>query len=150
MFTFATPSPTGTSCQAHFYTWTQLSELCSTLLTGFFERPTPVQAVGETNLDSWSLKFLEAPISHDDLEAIFTALQADDYDRDVNDIGKCPAWELSQALSQRLVSPTLPFPVDASHASDDGVWFIGVAMYARQQYEGRNYETSRNQTEGVI
>ncbi len=76
MFTFATPSPTGTSCQAHFYTWTQLSELCSTLLTGFFERPTPVQAVGETNLDSWSLKFLEAPISHDDLEAIFTALQA--------------------------------------------------------------------------
>ena len=105
MFTFATPSPTGTSCQAHFYTWTQLSELCSTLLTGFFERPTPVQAVGETNLDSWSLKFLEAPISHDDLEA---------------------------------------------HASDDGIWFTGVAMYARQQYEGRNYETSRNQTEGVI
>ena len=88
MFTFATPSPTGTSCQAHFYTWTQLSELCSTLLTGFFERPTPVQAVGETNLDSWSLKFLEAPISHDDLEAIFTALQADDYDRDVN-------WQVS-------------------------------------------------------
>lgn len=150
MFTFATPRPTGTSCQAHFYTWTQLSELCSTLLTGFFERPTPVQAVGETSLDSWSLKFLEAPISHDDLEAIFTALQADDYDRDVNDIGKCPAWELSQALSQRLVSPTLPFPVDASHASDDGIWFTGVAMYARQQYEGRNYETSRNQTEGVI
>ena len=67
MFTFATPRPTGTSCQAHFYTWTQLSELCSTLLTGFFERPTPVQAVGETNLDSWSLKFLEAPISHDGL-----------------------------------------------------------------------------------
>lgn len=71
MFTFATPSPTGTSCQAHFYIWTQLSELCSTLLTGFFERPTPVQAVGETNLDSWSLKFWEAPISHDD-EACLT------------------------------------------------------------------------------
>ena len=71
MFTFATLSPTGTSCQAHFYTWTQLSELCSTLLTGFFERPTPVQAVGETNLDSWSLKFWEAPISHDD-EACLT------------------------------------------------------------------------------
>lgn len=41
MFTFATPSPAGTSCQAHFYTWTQLSELCSALLTSFFERPTP-------------------------------------------------------------------------------------------------------------
>ena len=147
MFTFPTPGPVGTSCQAHFYTWAQLSELCSTLLTGFFDRPTPVQAVGEINRDSWSLKFLESPISHEDLEAIFTALQADDCDRDAN---KCSVWGLSQALSQKLVSSTLAFPVDASHASDDGVWFTGVAMYARQQYEGRNYETSRNQTEGVI
>ena len=71
MFTFPTPGPVGTSCQAHFYTWAQLSELCSTLLTGFFDRPTPVQAVGEINRDSWSLKFLEAPISHDD-EACLT------------------------------------------------------------------------------
>lgn len=145
MFTFPTPGPTGTSCQAHFYTWTQLSELCSTLLTGFFERSTPVQAVGEINLDSWSLKFLEAPISHEDLDAIFDVLQADDYVRDANDIGKCPIWELSQALSQKLVAPTLSFPVDASHAFDDGVWFTGsMAMYAvtviRQRYEGMNME----------
>ncbi len=145
MFSFPTPDQAGTSCQAHFYTWLQLSELCSTLLTGFFDRPTPVQAVGEINRDSWSLKFLESPISHEDLEAIFTALQADDYDRDANDIGKGPVWELSKALSQKIVSPTLTFPVDASHTSDDGVWFTGsMAMYAvtviRQRYEGRNVE----------
>lgn len=88
---------------------------------------------------------MEAPISHDDLEAIFTALQADDCDRDANDIGRRPVWELSQALSQKLVSPTLPFLVDASHASDDGIWFTGsMAMYAvtviRQRYEGLNME----------
>ena len=145
MFTFPTPGPIGTSYQAHFYTWTQLSELCSTLLTGFFERPTSVQADGETNLDSWSLKFLEAPISHEGLDAIFDVLQADDYVRDANDIGKCPIWELSQALSQKLVAPTLSFPVGTSHASDDGVWFTGsMAMYAvtviRQRYQGMNME----------
>lgn len=145
MFTFPTPGPAGTSCQAHFYTWAQLSELCSTRLTGFLGRPTPVQAIGEPNLDSRGLKFLESSISHKDLETIFTALQSDDYDRDANDIGKCPIWELSQSLSQKLVSPTLSFPVDTSHASDDGVWFTGsMAMYAvtviRQRYEGRNME----------
>lgn len=147
MFTFPTPGPVGTSCQAHFYTWAQLSELCSTLLTGFFDRPTPVQAVGEINRDSWSLKFLESPISHEDLEAIFTALQADDCDRDAN---KCSVWGLSQALSQKLVSSTLAFPVDASHASDDGVWFTGsMAMYAvtviRQRCEGANRELYSSQ-----
>lgn len=75
MFTFPTPGPAGTSCQAHFYTWAQLSELCSTRLTGFLDRPTPVQAVGELNLDSWGLKFLESSISHKDLETIFTAFK---------------------------------------------------------------------------
>ena len=84
MFTFPTPGPAGTSFQAHFYTWAQLSELCSTRLTGFWGRPTPVQAIGEPNLDSRGLKFLESSISHKDLETIFTALQADDYDRDTN------------------------------------------------------------------
>ena len=138
MFTFPTPGPVGTSCQAHFYTWAQLSELCSTLLTGFFDRPTPVQAVGEINRDSWSLKFLESPISHEDL---------DDCDRDANG---CLVWELSQALSQKLVSSTLAFPVEASHASDDGVWFTGsMAMYAvtviRQRCEGLNRELYNSQ-----
>ena len=75
MFTFPTPGPAGTSFQAHFYTWAQLSELCSTRLTGFLGRPTPVQAVGELNLDSWGLKFLESSISHKDLETIFTAFK---------------------------------------------------------------------------
>ena len=52
MFTFPKPGPAGVSCQAHFYTWTQLSELCSTLFTIFFGRPIPVQAVGEFSRDS--------------------------------------------------------------------------------------------------
>ena len=77
----------------------------------------------------------------------FTALQADDCDRDANG---CLVWELSQALSQKLVSSTLAFPVEASHASDDGVWFTGsMAMYAvtviRQRCEGLNRELYNSQ-----
>ena len=125
MFTFATPSPTGTSCQAHFYTWAQLSELCSTLLTGFFERPTPVQAVGEINLDSWSLKFLEAPISHEGLDAIFDVLQADDYVRDANDIGKCPIWDRNSNLHISLIRWWLPKQRSAYRRPclGTGAWF---------------------------
>lgn len=52
MFTFPKPSLTGTPCQAHFFTWAQLSEMCSALLTAFFGRFTLAQAVGETNCDS--------------------------------------------------------------------------------------------------
>ncbi len=49
MFTFPGPNLTGVPCQAHFFTWAQLSEMCSTLLTTFFGRSTMIQAVGETN-----------------------------------------------------------------------------------------------------
>ncbi len=145
MFTFPKPGPAGVPCQAHFYTWTQLSELCSTLFTSFFGRPTPVQAVGEFNRDSWCLEFLESPLSYEDLTAIFTALKADDYDQEANDVGAYPVWELSQSLCQKLVSLTLPFPVAASHTSDDGVWFTGnTAEYGvaviRQRCDGRNSE----------
>lgn len=145
MFTFPKPSLTGVSCQAHFFTWAQLSDMCSTLLTTFFARPTLAQAVGETNCDSWNLKLLETPLSRENLETIFTALQADDYERDVNDFGEYPVWELSQSLGQKLMSPMLPFTVEASHATDDGVWFTGSkAMYAitviRQRQDGGNSE----------
>lgn len=145
MFTFQKPSLTGASCQAYFFTWAQLSEMCSALLTALFGHSTPAQAVGETNCDSWSLKLLETPLSREALEVIFTALQADDYERDVNDFGEYPVWELSQSLGRKLVSPMLPFVVEASHAADDGVWFTGnKAMYAvtviRQRQEGRNNE----------
>lgn len=145
MFTFPKPSLTGVLCQAHFFTWAQLSEMCSTLLTTFFGRSTPAQAVGETNCGSWSLKLLETALSREDLEVIFTALQADDYERDINDFGEYPVWELSQSLGQKLVSPMLPFVVEESHAADDGVWFTGSkAMYAitviRQRQDGWNNE----------
>lgn len=145
MFTFPKPSLTGASCQAHFFTWAQLSEMCSTLLTNFFDRSTPAKAVGETDRDSWSLKLLETPLSQGDLEAIFSALHADDYERDANDFGEYPVWKLSQSLGQKLMSTMLPFVVEASHAADDGVWFTGSkAMYAvtviRQRQDGRNSE----------
>lgn len=145
MSMFQKPSLVGVPCQAHFLTWAQLSELCSDLLTAFFGRTTPIQAAGETNGDSWNLKFLETPLSREELESIFTELQADDFERDVNDFGEYPVWELSQSLGQKLVSPMLPFVVEASHAADDGVWFTGSkAMYAvtviRQRQDGRDSE----------
>ena len=88
---------------------------------------------------------MESPLSYEDLTAIFTTLKADDYDREANDAGAYPLWELSPSLCQKLVSPALPFPVAASHTSDDGIWFTGnTAEYGvaviRQRCDGRNSE----------
>lgn len=148
-FSFIKPNTAGASCQAHFCTWEGLSNLCSALLTGFFERPAFVQAVGESRSDGWSLKLVETPLSQEDLAALLEALQADDYDWDANDFGEYPVWELSQSLGLKLVSRALPFTVEASHASDDGVWFTGgaaayVVTILRQRFEGRNMELYRS------
>lgn len=116
-----------TPCQAHFCTWEGLSNLCSALLTGYFKRPVFVEAVGEEHSDGWSLKLGDTPLSKEELTALMDVLHADDYDRDANDFGEYPIWELSQTLGLRLVAATLPFTVEASHAADDGVWFTGRA-----------------------
>lgn len=116
-----------TPCQAHFCTWDGLSDLCSTLLTGFFKRLVSVGAYGDERGDGWSLKLDDKPLSADELTALMNALNADDCDRDINDFGEYPIWELSHSLGQKLVARTLPFVVEATHASDDGVWFTGKA-----------------------
>lgn len=116
-----------TPCQAHFCTWEDLNNLCSALLTGYFKRPVSVWAVGDTYNDGWSLKLGDTPLSKEEQTALMDVLHADDDDREANDFGEYPIWEICQGLSFRLVAATLPFPVEESHAADDGVWFTGHA-----------------------
>lgn len=114
-----------TTAQAYFCGWGGLDNLCSALLTGFFERPVMVKAFGDDDSDVWSLELQDAPLSKEEQAALMDALHADDLARDLNDCGSDPVWEISHALSEALVALTLPFEVQGSHAADDGVWFTG-------------------------
>lgn len=114
-----------TTTQAHFCGWDGLDNLCSALLTGFFKRPVMVKAFGDDDSDVWTLELQDAPLSKEKQAALMDALHTDDLVRDLNDCGSDPVWEISHALSEKLVALTLPFEVQGSHAADDGVWFTG-------------------------
>lgn len=114
-----------TPCLARFFSWDDLSKLCSDLLSNGFQRPVAVNAVGLDCGDAWELKLIDIPISKGEQETLMDILDADDYDREANDFGGYPIWEISFSVSQKLASKVLPFHVESSHASDSGVWFTG-------------------------
>lgn len=150
-FDFLKPDSTLVPCQAHMCGWKGLSNICSALLTSFYERPIFTQAVGENRSDNWDLKLTDTPLTKEELTALLEALHADDYDWDANNCGEYPIWELSQGVATKLVAMALPFSVEASHAADDGVWFTGnvpeemlhsvyVVTVVRYRIEGLNTE----------
>lgn len=114
-------------CLARFFSWDDLSKLCSTLLSDGLQRTTVVTAVGVDCGDAWELKLVHAPISKEEQETLMNILDTDDFEQEANDFGVYPIWEISFSVSHKLVARVLPFHVEASHASDDGVWFTGCA-----------------------
>lgn len=149
-FNFLKPDTTLVPRQAYLSEWEGLSNICSALLTSFFERTISTQAIGEPYSDNWELKLPDTPLSKEDLTALLGALHADDHEWDANDYGEYPIRELSQGIGKKLMALTLPFPVAESFATDDGVWFIGDtpvanSVYAvtviRQRIDGLDVET---------
>lgn len=137
--------------QAYFFSWTELNELCSSLLSESLQRSVVAYAAGEERYDTWQIKLTNAPLAEDELAALMDFLGADDFDREANDFGGFPIWELSCTLSQKLVAARLPIPITGSHAADNGVWFTSQPVgetpsdvYAvnviRQRIEGMESE----------
>lgn len=114
-----------TPCQAVFYAWEELSNLYTAILSSCFERTITVGVTGDERGDGWFLQLGDTPLSKEELNTLLDTLKADGYDRDANDFGEYPIQELSQSIGQMIAALTFPFPVDASHAADDGVWFTG-------------------------
>ena len=67
-------------------------------------------------------------MSYDELDTVLVALQVADHERIANDCRQHPIWNLSPWLSEKLATLAVPFPVEASHATDYGVWFTSSAM----------------------
>lgn len=124
-FGFVKPDGSLIPCQACLCGWEKLNGICSAILSGFLGRPVSAYAIGENSGDGWELKLADAPLPKDELAALLDALGADDYDWDANCCGNSPVWGLSQGVAWKLAALALPFPANASHASDEGVWFTG-------------------------
>ncbi|MEG0598029.1 MAG: hypothetical protein RR502_08295 [Oscillospiraceae bacterium] len=114
-----------TPCQAIFYTWEELSNLYTALLSGYFERTIPVGVTADERGDGWFMRLWDAPLSSEELLELLDTIKADDYDREANDFGEYPIKELTQSVGNKIIALQLPFSIDASHAADEGIYFTG-------------------------
>lgn len=122
-----------TPCQAIFYTWEELSNLYTALLSGYFERKISANVATDSLDDSWYIQLWDKPLFLNELHALLDTVNADDYDREANEFEECPIERLSQSVGNKIIALQSPFPIDASHAADDGVYFTGNAYVSDLQ-----------------
>jgi len=105
--------------------WYELKKIASELITRLLGRNVLMDAPRSEYYD-WSLTLEgDDSLTKKELEKLFKAVGADDFDIDTTYLGEESTQELSQSVSRKLISLLLPFTADASLADDEGVWFIG-------------------------
>ena len=115
--------------------WENLNDTFSQLLSDLLGR----DIVAESDREEyyyWRILFFNSNmVSKEELETLFEAADADDFDRDQNDIGEYPVSELCQSLCDRFMNKLLPFNISHTKADEDGVWFIGCADKRATYYD---------------
>lgn len=109
-------------CLAQFFSWTELGELCSTMLTSALRRLVSVAAVKQGQGSAWVLKLIDNALSQEELYTLMDALDANGQGQETRE----DVWEIPQSLSYTLVAKAIPFYAKEAHAVDDGVWFTGT------------------------
>ena len=110
--------------QAIHFRWANLSNLAEMLLNRILKRGIPVDVVRSDYYD-WTISLSDDySLTLDELETLFSIIDANDWDRESNEFDGHPIQELSQSLSRKLVSLLLPFKAHHAHADDEGVWFM--------------------------
>jgi hypothetical protein len=122
---FASLKIENTSQQSLFIEWGELSDIFSVLLSGLLNRKIETRAEREEYY--WLIDLYDTPLTWEELGILFTAANADEWDRDQNDFGDYPITELCQGLCNKLMKKLLPYGIDATTADDGGVRFIGSA-----------------------
>lgn len=114
--------------------WDELGEHASELLSALLGRPIYVEVI-RGDYYYWHLDITNTPVSEEEMELLFLAADADDRDQEIDDFDKYPITELSQELSRKLISRTLPFLAWTSFADDEGIWFVGSEISAENEKE---------------
>ena len=111
-------------CQALHIGWSKLQEIANVLFSRLLNRDIQLD-VNQWDYYDWGIKLTNTKLTIEELEKLFVAVDADDWDRKRNDFDGIPIQSLNQSLSRKLISLLLPFHVDSSLADDEGVWFMG-------------------------
>ena len=104
----------------------RIDDYVSELLSGIFDKDIHSESE-RCDFYDWSIKIHSGHITADELEILYGAIGANEYDRkaqsDITEDDE-PIIELCQMVSHKLFSKIMPFEVSASFADDDGVWFL--------------------------
>ncbi len=118
-------SDTGLACPCIHLDWSTLDDIVCSRLSFCAERRIDAH-YDHYETYHWGFNIAGTPLSKEELEKLFTAYGADDFDRESNDLGEYPIMEINQGLAEKLVAPELPFILDSSLADAQGVWFFGA------------------------
>jgi len=110
--------------QALYLTWDELSDYFNKMLTEVCNREIRTQAT-LSDYYYWEINILNTSITEDEINVIFELIDADGHDIDSNTVKGCDIMELTNSVSLKLISKSLPFPAINSISNEEGVWFIG-------------------------
>jgi hypothetical protein len=109
--------------QAIHIAWGDLDNIFTELLTMLLGRTIKINAKRE-EFYYWCTELSE-PISKEELETLFSIVEADELEQEQNEFDEYPLLELSEGLCKKLINKLLVFNLEHTRADDEGVWFIG-------------------------
>ena len=100
-----------------------------------------IKAIPFQDGDYWDVEI--TPVSVEEMEVLLDVAEADEEDRKNHLEADWTRKSLTDALSQKLLAPELPFPIKTTVSTEEGVYFIGqdIPYYKLYQPEEDAHET---------
>lgn len=124
---------------AMFLDWIKLQTLLEYRLNALLHRE--IEAIPFQDGDYWDVEI--TPVSVEEMELLLNVAEADEEDRKNHLEADWTRKSLTDALSQKLLSPELPFPIKTTVSTEGGVYFIGqdIPYYKLYQPKEDAHET---------
>ena len=124
---------------AMFLDWIKLQTLLEYRLNALLHRE--IEAIPFQDGDYWDVEI--TPVSVEEMELLLNVAEADEEDRKNHLEADWTRKSLTDALSQKLLSPDLPFPIKTTVSTEGGVYFIGqdIPYYKLYQPKEDAHET---------
>lgn len=124
---------------AMFLDWIKLQTLLEYRLNALLHRE--IKAIPFQDGDYWDVEI--TPVSVEEMELLLDVAEADEEDRKNHLEADWTRKSLTDAFSQKLLAPELPFPIKTTVSTEGGVYFIGhdIPYYKLYQPEEDAHET---------
>lgn len=124
---------------AMFLDWIKLQTLLEYRLNALLHRE--IEAIPFQDGDYWDVEI--TPVSVEEMELLLDIAKADEEDRKNHLEADWTRKSLTDAFSQKLLAPELPFPIKTTVSTEGGVYFIGqdIPYYKLYQPKEDAHET---------